>query len=644
MEIQPIVIGTAGHIDHGKSTLVRSLTGVDPDRLKEERERGLTIDLGFAPLETPDGRLVGIVDVPGHEKFVRNMVAGATGIDLVVLVVAADDGVMPQTVEHLQIMEVLGVGHGLIALTKVDMVDEELVDLAEEDVRSCVADTFLADAPVARVSAITGDGMDAFKEQLFALANRVEPRSNEGVFRMPVQRVFSRKGFGTVTTGVPVSGEAKVGDTLEVLPSGVRAKVRGLNAYKQSTDVVRAGHSSAINFSDLDQADVRRGSVIAEPGYFEARSLVGARFQALRGLAKAAGGAAVKITNRMPIRLHTGTADPPGELILLDSDELGPGESGLVQLRLSEPVVLAPGDRFVLRQLSPVVTLGGGVVLEESKYRLKRYKGFVLEELARQESSLESPRELLDSVLRRAGKTLTSTDELSHAIKCPLSQVERLLNDLKGQGRALHPKASRWIHAEQFEEARALVETTMNEWFESESHRTQIDVLELRSGTRLDDDIVRLVLKSLEEEGSIEVLSGGKIRAKQRSVELPPEMQAAVEAVRAALEKGGFKPPFKAELASIAGVAEREVDPVLQYLIDAEVVTHIGADFYLAKGHFDEAREAVIENCQRNGNLVLPELREKIGTTRKYLIPILEHFDGQGLTMRQGAQRILRRR
>ena len=247
MDIQPIVIGTAGHIDHGKSTLVRALTGIDPDRLKEEKERGLTIDLGFAPLELPDGRLVGIVDVPGHERFIRNMVAGATGIDLVLLVVAADDGVMPQTREHLHIMELLGVGRGLIALTKIDMVESDLVDLAEEDVRDYVRGTFLDDAPLVRVSAKNGEGMDSLRDVLFSLAAGAEPRSKEGVFRMPIQRVFSKSGFGTVVTGIPVGGEARIGDVLEVLPAGMRGKVRGLNAYKRSTERVRAGHSSAIN-------------------------------------------------------------------------------------------------------------------------------------------------------------------------------------------------------------------------------------------------------------------------------------------------------------------------------------------------------------------------------------------------------------
>ncbi len=266
MEIQPIVIGTAGHIDHGKSTLVQALTGTDPDRWREEKERGMTIDLGFANMTLADGRRVGIVDVPGHERFIRNMVAGASGIDLVVLVVAADDGVMPQTREHLAIMGLLGVELGFVALTKIDLVDADMVDLAEEDVRETLAGTFLEDAPILRVSAITGEGLEELRTRVLEMAAEVPPRSEEGVFRMPIQRVFSARGFGTVVTGIPVTGRVATGDTLEVLPGGYKGKVRGIQAYHEKTDTARAGHSTALNLADVDHRRVRRGDVVVTPG------------------------------------------------------------------------------------------------------------------------------------------------------------------------------------------------------------------------------------------------------------------------------------------------------------------------------------------------------------------------------------------
>ena len=637
MQIQPIVIGTAGHIDHGKSTLVQALTGIDPDRLKEEKERGLTIDLGFASLELPDGRVVGLVDVPGHERFIRNMVAGATGIDLVLLVVAADDGVMPQTREHLQIMELLGVGRGFVALTKIDKVDHEMIELAEEDIAESTAGTFLEGAPILRVSAKTGEGMDALKDVLFAAAGETQPRPADGVFRMPVQRVFSKRGFGTVVTGIPVSGEAKLGDTLEVLPGNVRGKVRGLNAYKQATESVRAGHSSAINFSDVNQDAVERGHVIAKPGFFTPQRMVAARLSTLQSLDR-------PVTNRMPIRLHTGTADAPGELVLLDCDEILPGDSGLVQLRLETPVVVAPGDRFVLRLLSPVVTLGGGAILEESRYRLKRFKGFVLEELGRQEQSLASPEALLESMLARRGDELVTTEDLAVAIKRSKPETVAFLEALRDAGRVIAPRTERWIHADRLDVAAQKLRQAIDRWFDSAPHRTMVDVLELRKLTGFDSSFLDVLLERAAQRDELEVRPGGRVRPAGRTPELGDEERRRCEAALARLTVGRFQPPLESALAEELGISEKNMRRTLEYLVDEGQVVRVGGDLFLARSSVDEARDAVTENCERNGQLEIPELRDRLGTTRKFLIPVLEYFDAQGLTLRQAGHRILRRR
>ena len=636
MDIQPIVIGTAGHIDHGKSTLVRALTGIDPDRLKEEKERGLTIDLGFAPLELPDGRLVGIVDVPGHERFIRNMVAGATGIDLVLLVVAADDGVMPQTREHLHIMELLGVGRGLIALTKIDMVESDLVDLAEEDVRDCVRGTFLDDAPLVRVSAKNGEGMDSLRDVLFSLAAGAEPRSKEGVFRMPIRRVFSKSGFGTVVTGIPVGGEARIGDVLEVLPAGMRGKVRGLNAYKRSTERVRAGHSSAINFSDVDHHRVQRGDVVATPGFFAPQRMIAARFRALVDLDRT-------VTNRMPVRLHTGTVDAPGEVILLDRDEIPPGESGIVQLRLQSPLICAPGDRFILRLLSPVVTLGGGAILEESRYRLKRFKSFVLAELAHQEESLASPAALLESLLARRGDELVASDELAVAIKRSLRETEELLQGLRDEARVVQPKPGRWMHVDRMESASRRVLQAMEAWFGEESHRRLMDVRELRSRTGFDAALLGVILDAAEEAGRIDQLPGGKVRPRGRESELPESFRNLAQDVGRRYADSRFKPPTPGELVTALAADEGDLRRALEHLVDVGELAHLGGELYLASSSIGEARNAIVENCTRHGHLEIPELRDQLGTTRKYLSPLLEYFDVQGLTIRQAGNRVLRR-
>ncbi len=634
--IIPVVIGTAGHIDHGKSTLVQALTGIDPDRLKEEKERGLTIDLGFAPLEMPDGRLVGIVDVPGHERFIRNMVAGATGIDLVVLVVASDDGVMPQTREHLQIMQLLGVERGLVALTKIDMVDPELVDLAEEDVRENVQGTFLEDAPILRLSAKTGAGMDVFRTLLFELAGATQPRSSDGIFRMPIQRVFTKSGFGTVVTGIPTSGVAKLGDTLEILPAGIRGKVRGLNAYRQSKTDICAGHSSAINFSDVDHHDVKRGDVVASPGFFSKQRMVAARLQTLRDLDR-------PVTNRMQVRLHTGTVDAPGEVVLLDRAEIEPGDSGLIQLRLQHPIVCAPGDRFVLRLLSPIVTLGGGAILEESRHRLKRFKDFVVEGLERQEASLSSPSGLLESVLVRGEEALASTDDLAVVIKRARDETRELLATLTAEGSVLSPKQDRWIHVDRLESAAVVVRAALDAFFDGAAHRSLIDVRELRSRTKFEPAFLTVVLDELGKRGVVEQLPGGQIRALGRDVELDPADAALAKDVDARYEQGRFQPPTPEELGAALSATPERVQRALEYLKDAGQLERVTADMFVSRRVLDEARQAIQENCERNGQLEIPELRDRLSTSRKFLIPILEYFDANGLTIRQGGHRILRR-
>lgn len=636
MKIQPIVIGTAGHIDHGKSTLVKTLTGIDPDRLKEEQERGMTIDLGFARFTLPDGRTVGIVDVPGHERFVKNMVAGASGIDLVILVVAADDGVMPQTREHLAIMSLLGIERGLIALTKIDMVDPDLVALAAEDVRATVAGTFLEKAPLFPLSSTRGDGLEEFKKALFRLASETAPRSASGVFRMPIQRVFSAKGFGTVVTGIPMSGQVAVGDTLEILPHGLKGKVRGLQAYQTGTEEARAGHSTAVNLTDIDHHRVARGDVLATPGYYRGVKMVGAQLTALSSLARA-------IADRTQVRVHIGTAERMGELVLLDQLSLEPGQTGLVQLRLDEAVVCAPGDRFILRLASPTITLGGGVVLEESKHRLKRFKPFVVEELHRAAESVESPRELLEVALVRARSAVQTPDALSVEIKRTRQDTERLLNDLKAQGRVKHMGLSRWIHQERLERDLARVGHDIEAWFAQNAHRERMDVRDLRRSTRLEPDYLDLLLAEAEKQGQLVVESGGMLR-KMGQHELDPATQAIADRALSALETARYQAPSPAELAQSLGLALTQLTPVLQRLVDRGELIMVTQDFPLTKALREAAREAIIANCQAHGSLDIPALRDQLGTTRKWIIPLLEHFDTTGLTLRQGANRVLRKR
>jgi len=638
LDIQPIVIGTAGHIDHGKSSLVRALTGIDPDRLKEEKERGLTIDLGFAPLTMPDGRTVGMIDVPGHERFVRNMVAGATGIDLVVLVVAADDGVMPQTREHLDIMGLLGQKRGLVALNKVDMVDADMAELAAEDVRSTLAGTFLAESPIVRVSARTGQGLDELKARMFELAATIEPRSDQGVFRVPIQRVFSKQGFGAVVTGVPVSGAVSIGDTLEVLPAGLRGKVRGLHAYGRAVTRARAGHSTAINLSDIEHDKVARGAVAATPDFFSPVRMVAVRLRVLASLGR-------PVTDRCQVRLHTGTADPLGELVLLDRERIEPGEEGLAQVRLEEPVVCAPGDSFILRLASPAETLGGGQILEESRHRLKRFKGFVIEGLARQERSLASPAALLESILARADDDLSSPADLAHAIKQPLDVTQTLLQQLfkERRARAVGVK-QHWIHADRLEAALTRMRSSVTKWFEENSLRRVMEVLELRRITELDPEFLDALVDDDVKRGRLVRESGGLIRLAGREVALDETTLARRAALLAALEAQPFAPPAPEELAAALKLAPKELTRVLQLCVDEGSVVRVNPEIHLTAAQHARAKDLVVENCTQHGHLEIPHLRDALGTTRKFLIPLLEHFDAKGVTSRLGANRVLKRK
>jgi selenocysteine-specific elongation factor len=638
VEIQPIVIGTAGHIDHGKSSLVRALTGIDPDRLKEEKERGLTIDLGFARFALPDGRVVGMVDVPGHERFIKNMVAGATGIDFVLLVVAADDGVMPQTREHLDIMGLLGLERGVIALNKIDLVDGDMVDLAEEDVRAAVAGTFLADAPLVRVSATEGTGLDELSDLLARLAGETRVPAAEGVFRMPIQRVFSAHGFGTIVTGIPVSGSLEPGAQLEVLPQGLRGKVRGLQAYGEPALRVRAGHSSAINLADVDHHLVTRGCVVATPGYFKGVRMVGARLRALPSLER-------NVQNRMSIRLHTGTAEVTGEIVLLDRAELEPGQEGLVQLRLSEPVVCAPGDRFVVRLASPAVTLGGGTILEESRHRLKRFKGFVIEELELQESSLDSPRELLEVLLLRAGGTLSSVAELSAASKRAPEEVAQLLASLEASQRVRRiGTQGRWIHGEALDAALKQLSTAVQAWFAANPHRGVVEGLELRRATGFEPQFFDALLEEAGKRGQLVLKPGGQVAPAGREVALDPATRELCTRAAAILFEGGMQPLAGADLTAHLGASAKDASRALEALVDAGQVVNVGKGFYFAAARLEEARAAIVDNCTRHGHLEIPDLRDRLNTTRKWLIPLLEYFDVQGLTLRQGPNRVLKRR
>lgn len=372
--MKQVILGTAGHIDHGKTSLIRALTNIETDRLKEEKARGITIELGFAHLSLPGGQLLGIVDVPGHEKFVKNMVAGATGMDLVALVIAADEGVMPQTKEHLEICQLLNVEHGLIVLTKCDMVDEEWIELVKEDIAEYLKGSFLEGTPMVQVSSITGEGIDGLINTLDKIVGEIPERNSGNFFRLPVDRVFTMKGFGTVVTGTTISGNIKTGDEITIYPQEIHSKIRGIQVHNEDADGVSAGLRTAINIQSMEKAQIQRGNILAARDTLKATYMVDVELELLSSSAR-------QLKNRAKVRFHSGTAEIIGTVVLLDRDVLKQGETCFAQIRLDEPTTLLQGDRYLIRSYSPVRTIGGGRVINPLPLKRKRFSEKILSDL-----------------------------------------------------------------------------------------------------------------------------------------------------------------------------------------------------------------------------------------------------------------------
>lgn len=630
--IYGVVVGTAGHIDHGKSSLVRRLTGIDPDRLPEEKDRGLTIDLGFAPMQLPGGELVGIIDVPGHEKFIRNMVAGASGIDLVVLVVAADDSVMPQTLEHLSIMTILGVQRGIIAINKIDLVDEEMLELVEEEIRDTVKGTFLEDAPMMRVSAETEAGIDELREAVVSMIDELPSRETDGVFRLPIQRVFSAKGHGTVVTGVPVSGSVSKDDRLEILPGEHKGRVRGLQAYKVTVDRARAGHSTAINLADVNYKDLTRGMVAATPGYFTATEMLEVSLRALSSLPNA-------LTHRMPIRFLQGTMEAVGRLYLLDCTTLEPGDEAVAQIRLEEPVVVAPGDRFVLRQTSPMITLGGGEILDRSRWRLKTGKDFVVESVRRKMSALDSPQDYLRSLLRDALLEIHTTEDLSRRMTITQEQVSQYLQELTEAGDLKALPGDRWLVQEGIRMAGERITGAIEAAFREDPYRVSVKALEIRDALRLEETFLEAVYQQLVEEERVHRLRGGRLSLPGYEPPIPEGERQALEKYRNYLSEHLFEAARNEDLAPMLGTSEALIGKLQSLLVDRGELVRLTPDVVLLEEAILEAVRRLAAHHETAGPFSAAEAKDLLGTTRKFAIPLLEYLDKQGWTRRREDRR-----
>ena len=630
-----VVVGTAGHIDHGKSSLVKALTGTDPDRWEEEKRRGMTIDLGYAHYTLPDGRRLGLIDVPGHERFVRNMVAGATGVDVVLLVIAADDGVMPQTREHLQILELLGLSRGIVVLNKIDLVDDEMRELALSDVQDFIAGTVLAGAEVIPVSAITGEGLDALRAAIAAKVAEVPEPATGGLFRMPVQRAFSKPGHGTVVTGVPLGGVVRLGERLEVLPTGEVGKVRGLQALGEPCEAAQAGHRTAIQISDVGAKEVVRGMVVAEPGAFAATHFVEATFRYLSGFDR-------PLKSHARVRLHVGTAEVMASLVLLESTEMAPGSDQLVQLRCAEPVVAADGDRFVVRRESPMETLGGGLVIGTSGRKLRSERPEVLAHLHARHAALQEPRRRLELTLLEQGLAAPTRADLRPLVRLPAPEIDAHLAALTAEGRVVAlGRTGRHAHADAWAGGLAAIETAVREFHRAQPLAMHADLAAIRTAAHVPDVAFDPLVAALTERGTLAV-EGSRVRLATHQVALSEADRATLAGLEDLYRQARFATPTPAEALAQAGAPGERGQRLYQLLRDQGRLVELAPDVVVHADVVAEARAKIVEVCGRDGHLESAKFRDLVGTTRKYAIPLLEHFDRTGLTVRVDNRRTLR--
>jgi selenocysteine-specific elongation factor len=618
------VIGTAGHIDHGKSTLVKRLTDIDPDRWEEEKTRGMTIDMGFANFLYQDKYRIGMIDVPGHEKFVKNMVAGASGVDIVMLVVAADDGVMPQTREHLEILSLLGVSHGLVVLNKIDAVDEDTVELAKEDVSDLVGDTFLADAPVIPVSALTGDGIDKLWEELGKLIEATPARDTSGLFRMPVQRVFTAKGRGAVLTGIPLSGQASIGDNLMVVPGEQKAKVRGLQAYHETIETARAGHSAAFNLAAVDHSTVHRGYTLCSPDVFEESRHYSIDLSML-------GNALHGLKHRQEIKFHVGTSELVGHLHLLDRFRIEAGEQAICEVLLEEPVVAGIGDHFILRLPSPAITLGGGRIIKREPEILPRNDAAVMESLAGWRDAADSPQGRVAMGVTESGpmgmdlRRLVKLTELSSKALPPL--VAKLL--ASGEVTEFGPQRL-LVHKDAWTRAEQQVVGILKKFHEEHSAQMGLKQASVQAQLGVDGRTFNAIMNPLFEKSSVEQRGdllglpgeGGKLTDEERSV---------VTQVQHQLETFELNPPTLKELAKATALNTQATQNAVDYLVGSGQANVLGGVLFSTPA-LESAKAAAIKLLNEKGEAGAKDFKEVIPTSRKFLIPILEWLDQQNVT------------
>ncbi|HWQ76200.1 MAG TPA: selenocysteine-specific translation elongation factor [Syntrophomonas sp.] len=629
-----LIIGTAGHIDHGKTTLVRALTGIETDRLKEEKQRGISIELGFAPFNLPSGQKAAIVDVPGHERFIRHMLAGAFGIDMVLFTIAADEGVMPQTREHMDIIELLGVNQGVIVITKKDMVDEEWLMMMEEEIKEYVDKSILKGCPIVAVSAVTGEGIDELLQTIEAVAADVAEKPVFGQARLPIDRVFSIAGFGTVVTGTLWSGQINVGDSLELMPVKRMVKVRTLQVHNEKVATAYAGQRVAVNLQGVDLAEIKRGYLLASSGYLEPSYRVNTRLRLLHSSPRT-----LKNWNR--VRFHLGTDETMGRVVLLDRDELLPGEETYAQIVMEKPVVAYKGDPFVIRYYSPVNTIGGGSIIDPNAPRQKRFREEVLNDLmVKEEGSLY---DLVLHELESSGTEPLTVQEIARRTGSSEDSIEAEIHQLLDDEQIVDTsgKGAQYFSAQAVQAMGKTMSGTVAEYLQKYPLRQGYPKEDMRSRwfSKLNPKVFTGLLKYFEDSGVLQ--SRNNLITLPGYVAQPGEKETRlIEAIKRAFAENEFSPPAWEEIDVLKDLDEAELNEIISYLTDSGFLLKIADSMYFSAAAVEKGKQQLMEYFSKEKELSLATARDIFNTSRKYALPLIEYYDRIRFTRRIGDMRV----
>lgn len=631
-----IIVGTAGHIDHGKTTLIKALTGRETDTLREEKERGISINLGFTFFDLPSGKRAGIIDVPGHEKFIKNMLAGISSIDIVLLVIAADEGIMPQTREHFEILQLLDVKKGIVVLTKADLVDEEWLSMIKEDIRKEFKGTFLEDAPMHSVSSKTGAGLEALIKNIDEFTEEVEAKDTQGHFRLPVDRVFSVSGFGTVVTGTVISGSIKEGQTIEVYPSKVVSKVRGIQIHDQPAKIAEAGQRCAVNISNVKVSDVGRGDVVSVENLMEPSLMVDCKLYYLKSASR-------PLENRQRVRLYHGTSEIICRVVILDKEQVEPGEEAYVQLRLEKPLTAQRNDRYVIRSYSPMDTIGGGSIIEPLAKKAKRFNEEYIEELkikesGKTESILENTIKKLSEGYPRAVDILKALGKNEENIE---NKLEMLINDKKIVKFDTGDKAI-YLHNEFIGEKVAELENLLSKYHKENPLKWGISKEEIKNkifGKAIKQKIYDQMIEMLINSQIIN-MHGSFISLPDFTINYTKDQKLIRENIIKAFKAAKFSPPKYNELEA-AQNDSKNFKMVFESIMDEGALIKVSEDCFFLLEDYNRVKDLIIRFITDNGSITLAQLRDKLDTSRKYAMALIEHFDSIKLTKRLEDKRVL---